>query len=177
LEQLQVEITDPQVAHLAVLHQPVKRLESLFQLYPYPWPMDQIQIQVVHTQAAQAVFAAAQHVHRLQMLGGDLGSDEEPWARHVHFTDDLAEQFFGVPGGIRLGCVEVGIAQFQGRAQRQPGVFVGRRIVAEPPGAKANFGNLQVGEGFVPHRSNYIFRNPLFYICEAWLHKYKKVDS
>ncbi len=153
----------------------VKSLESLLQIDAPAWPVDQVQVQVVHAQAAQAVFAAAQHVSVLQMLGGDLGSDEKRRARRIHFTDDLAEQFFGVPGGIRLGGIEVGVAQFQGRTQRQPGALVGGRVVADPPGAKADLGELQVVDGFVAHGSNYIFRNTLFYMQKPAVFAYKKV--
>ena len=84
-EQLQVEIADSQVPHLALLHQLVERAEGLRQLHAHSRPVDQVQVEIVHAQAAQAVLAGAQHILVLQMLGGDLGGDEERLARHAVF--------------------------------------------------------------------------------------------
>ncbi|MCY1537293.1 hypothetical protein D9M68_727820 [compost metagenome] len=102
-------------------------------------PVDEREVHVVRAQLQQAVLEAGHELVARQVVGPDLGGDEQLGARHAALGDSLADLGFVA---VDLRGVDQAVAQVDAVPDR-----VDHDLVLEPEGAQAEGGD-GVGHGF-----------------------------
>src|SRR6185437_4718635 len=72
-----------------------KRAQGFRKRYFGLWPMDQQKIDVIETESLEARFRRAKKVCLARVQLGDLGGDEQVFARDAARTDTFAHALFG----------------------------------------------------------------------------------
>lgn len=98
---------------LPVANEFIQRLEGLVVFRAAMRPVNEIQVEIIHLQAAQGVFAGFQHVIVLQVVRRNFGSDKHILAFCAKLADRPPDQFLAAAVGVHLRRVEVSVTDLQ----------------------------------------------------------------
>ena len=154
------QIGDIEVAHAPLADQaaPLQLLEATHGLGQrrVATPVQQVQVDVLQRQAAQAALAGRHHGGLARVLRQHLADDEQIVPRQVprplaqRATERLAEHGFSAAVAVHLGRVDDAVAHVQRQAQGADLGGGARGLLAEAPGAQAQRrALLAAGEGHV----------------------------
>ena len=127
-----VQIRDAPAADLARGHQPLHRLDRLLQR-DIPAPVQEIHIEIVGLQPAQAVFTGAAHRRSAGVPGIDFGHQHHAIAQAA---DRLPDDLFRPTVGIHFRRIDHRQSVVDARAQCSHFLRTLRRIFAHIPGAQ-----------------------------------------
>jgi hypothetical protein len=133
-----IEIADAPVADQATLLQDLEAVDRVLQ-GDTGTPMQEVQIEVVQLQAAQARLACGDQAGRVGMLGQRLGHDEEVLACDAvaHGTSHgLADHGFRAAGAVHLGGIDDAIADLESQAKCGDFLHDAARRFAHAPGSQ-----------------------------------------
>lgn len=129
---LGVQIRDAPAADLALGHQLLHRLNRLLQR-DIPAPVQEIHVQIVGLQPAQAVFTGAVHRRFAGMPGIDFGDQHYPVAQTA---DRLAHHFLRPAVGVHFRRIDHRQSMVDARPQCSHFLLTLRRMFAHIPGAQ-----------------------------------------
>jgi hypothetical protein len=138
LELLLVEVADPPIADLAARAQLFERSDRVLERLA-AGPVQEVAVEVVGTQAPQALLAGVHGTLSAGMARHDLARDEQLFAAQTSRRDGLRHELFDPTRAVELGRVEVRHSELDPGTQR---CDCGASVVAfHLPGALADHGN------------------------------------